>query len=817
MTRFRVPGRPLAVVDDVTLFYDDDVLVTWDRAFTAVEVPLVPYGFLPRDEKVALGWRSTLALAALGSGGVDVKVARRPFSPGSWVSRTDERVREVGVPGSAWEGHLKAQAARMEQVQAASKHVVVLRELGRRSVAAQWASRTARGPVPRVGSRELEHWRRLAVAAREGLARSLGARPVDAPTLQWVRRHALLRGLTPPRPSATGRRAWGRGEVVDEFADVELTPLARGVRVDSPLGSAFTATLVTSAFPQRAQHPDSPPWLAHLDWVGAWAEADLRATLVPPRTAARDVLRRQRLAQDQRREAAEVAADLPLETERLYDLARDLEDAIPQRRLPLVYGWGRVRVDAGSEDELAERCARVTERFADENSPHVDLSLPSGMAQVDLLVEGVPGQPVKHKSWRQRWTVEAVGCSLPHAGSNLAHSTGMYVGPTTGRYVQAATLDVHHGITRRAASDVEGPGGCVLLGNQRAGKSSALGRIIDDATLRGYTTVAVDFSGPLARLASLPRYDGRMQVLNLMDAGGGVLDPMSPAVIPGDAQRDRRVREQRKHLTRDVLTLLAWKQLAQSAEAETEMLRAISEVATVTRPSMMEVVERLGRTRNAAAQGLAEHLRFELSGDLAEAMSGDGGSVDGPDGEEPTTRLIIAPGLPLPSAGVPVESWTPSEALGSAMFSVAAHLAHRLLWDLPPHHLKLLVVDEAHIAMNTEAGRRVVEKSLRDGPKHGCAVLLATHNAVDLADERIVNALGTKMLFRSTADTELERAIRVAGLEDTPTLRRQIRGLRNGECILRTDDGVTDRVQWDRYDPELAEVLNTTPSGRRQA
>ena len=107
----------------------------------------------------------------------------------------------------------------------------------------------------------------------------------------------------------------------------------------------------------------------------------------------------------------------------------------------------------------------------------------------------------------------------------------------------------------------------------------------------------------------------------------------------------------------------------------------------------------------------------------------------------------------------------------------------------------------------------MIEQALRDGPKHGVVVGLATHNAVDLSDERITNALATKMLFRSTAEAELAAAIRVAGLEDTPSVRSQIRGLRNGECVLVTHEDVRDRVQWDLFDGELAEALNTTPRG----
>jgi hypothetical protein len=337
-----------------------------------------------------------------------------------------------------------------------------------------------------------------------------------------------------------------------------------------------------------------------------------------------------------------------------------------------------------------------------------------------------------------------------------------------------------------------------------------LGTITSDAIESGTPTVLLDFSGPLARLADLPRHAGRVQVLDLTKAGGGLLDPMSHAVIPGDGPG---ARIERQRLTRDVLTTLAWRTL-QDDETEHAMLRAIVEESEHDHPGLGGVINRLAQG-SVAAGALAERLRFDLTGYEGDLLLGEGARAYGEVVAEPVARIITAPGLALPRAGMPREQWMPAQSVGAAVFTIAAHLAHRLLWDLDPHTLKLLLVDEAHVAMGTEAGRRVIEQSLRDGPKHGVVVGLATHNAADLSDERITNAVATKMLFRSTAEAELGAAIRVAGLEDSPATRLQIKGLRNGECIMVTDTDVRDRVQWDLWDDELREALRTTPTGRR--
>jgi len=807
--KFEIPTRPYVVVDDTTRHYDDDVLITKTQAWTGVEIPLRPYAFRSWEDRYSLGLASTLSLAALREGDIRIKVVRRAFDPSAWKYATDQRVRRVGSPSPFWEGHLDNAARRAAQVQGTTKSVVLLRALGTRGSADQMGDvlHGARG----VSKGELARWAEQAERFRQTLARgALEGRPVDATTMRYLRRHALTRGLNAAPDTVTGRRSWGPTEIRDEFADVEITPLPRGVRVDSPQGTVYTATLVASAFPVETTFPGTPPWLAHLDRIGDFVEADLVVSLKAPAKAKADVMKRLRLAQDQERDAG---ADLPLEVAQVQAMAREHEFSITDRRMPTAYGWGRIHVDASSERELADRVAYVIGTYAEAGSPRIDLTLPTGMAQVDLLLEGIPGWKIKHRSWQQRWLLETVACALPQAGSNLSHPSGFYAGYTTGQYLQAVTLDLHRAITRRSANDVEGPGGFVCLGNQRAGKSGAFGQIIDYATTVGHPTVVIDFSGPLGRLKALPRLSDRVEVLDVLKTGGGVLDTMSGAIIPGDARTNVKVRQARMHLTRDTLSLVAWRYLNDHSDAMLALMDVIGQVATERDPRLAKVVERLaGMKSNKAAQGLAQHLLFELGTEDADALLGSGSAVAYED--DPVTRIVVAPGIALPQPGQVKDDWMPAEALGAALFGVTGYLAHRLLWELPPHLLKFLLVDEAHIAMSTESGRGIITSALRDGPKHGVAVGLATHNTVDLGDERIINALANKFAFRSTAEAELERLCRILGIEDTDANRRELRTLRNGECIAVLDDDTRDRMQWDQQaDPALAELLKTTPSG----
>lgn len=365
---------------------------------------------------------------------------------------------------------------------------------------------------------------------------------------------------------------------------------------------------------------------------------------------------------------------------------------------------------------------------------------------------------------------------------------------------------------------VEAPSGFALLGNQRAGKSGALGLLTFDGVMRGTETVLIDFSGPLARLADHPALAGRVRVLDLMSAQQGTLDPMGDAIIPGDPRTDVAVRVARGRLAHETLAVLGWQVIRSDGTAEAALVDAISQEIRSDQPSTVGVIDRLRHSPEPAGKNFAKIVGFQLQAEEAGLIAGTS-----PAPVLTTTdaicTIVICPGLALPGPGKPLAELAPDERLGSALFGCALHLGRRLLWDLPFDLLKLLLVDEAHVALANPAGRRLIEAALRDGPKRGVATGLATHNAVDLGDERYVNALSTVFQFRSTAEDELTACMRINRLEDTPANRQRIRGLANGECIATFPavNGVTphDRFQWDRWPAGLADTLNTTVVPRR--
>lgn len=810
-------GRP-EVLRPVA-YYDELVLLTELRAQTWLELPTVPYGFRDTADRRQLGMLSTMALAKLGEGPVHIKVRHVDTvatETGGWRRARTAHAERYGQPTVGFEPHMVGAERRMLTVQPFTKQVFLGYGLGRRSALAQLRDRLAPTDDD-INARELARWHAAAETARSTLGRgALSARPLGAEELRQLRRRSVWRGLTPPPMSATGRTVWGRSLVADEFEGVELSPVLFGtakgprsaVAVDSPHGRVFTATLVAAAFPLRMEFPRTRPWLAHVDGLPFPVEVDALLDLVPPRVARSRFGRRLDLARDQDREAAKAGAELPVETELMIDLAREWEHKIPTRRLPMVWGHVTFRVDADSLEELASRCAVLTEHYQELG---IDLAWPSGASQRGLLLQAVPGAERQFRSFRQVWPVETVGCGLPTAASNLGHPTGMYCGPTTGRQVKAVTFDLHWAIRRsveQGERHVEAQGGVVLLGNPRAGKSGALGTMVHDGALWRMPQVVIDFGGQLARLAQVPDIAGQVRVVDLLQAGAGSADPMGPAIVPGDGATDR-VRAARERLTFETLRTLAWRQVDTDAGTRTELQQAIQRVSRSSEPSTAAVLDALLHSEQPAGRNLGAALAFDLDTDEGSVLTGEGAALPaGLDGRSCT--VLTGRGIVLPEPGKPLAAWDPAELFGAATFGIVAVKAQQLLWELPPGTLSALMIDEAHVPLATPAGRRVISSALRNGPKQGVATVLATHNAEEVSADWLANMVSTWMLFRTTAPGALGRALEVMSVEGSADTRELVRGFRNGECLMLLPGGERDRMRWDQWRADLAAALKTT-------
>lgn len=837
--------NPPLKVDDPTLRYDSDTLITKTDARTMVRIPTQPITFTSMDARRDLGWLTTMSLAAMREGSLVIRSMHIPVDPAENARLLDQQVKKQGgVVSSTWRENLIGQQKRARAVAPTRKVVYLEAVLGVRNIIDQY--KKAPEPFAAVSKKEAAKWAGKSVLMRDRLARGgFRAEPVDADELSWIRRRAMCRVTATDGAYAAPRKAvWQREDVADEFADSTPTLGPNYIRILTPSGhTRFVATFVVSAMPTRMLFPSVDPWLAHLDRLpGFNVDSDLVLTLVPAAKAGKEMKTRTAVATDQRNEAAKANADLPIEVDEIFKLARELEYAIPSRQIPSAYGWARIRVEADSPAQLRERFEKVREHMKAIGSTGIDVAWPGGVAQAHLWAEGCPGAPIappRHSSWKQRWMLETVGCSLPHAGSTFGHRGGAYRGWTTGQQKRAAYINFHHAITDQGDGSVETSGGFAPLGSPRAGKSGAFGSIIDEATEAGMPSVTLEPPGRLCKLAELERHAGRIDAFDLLEVGGGAVDPMGPSLIPdpilvlpldgsdqarmhADAINARAlnvVRIERQKLTMETVSTVAWNLLHGADNPSADLTVAIRRVSRSNNgeSSMGALIEDLKSNQaEKRVRDLGNYLDFYLMNDddAGNSIAGNGSLTELPLSRTAIARIISFKNLVLPNGQKKDPGkWQPEEQLSAAVFGCGTYLARRLLLQMDPNILKFLMVDEAHVLFPVPAGYRVIDEALRHGPKNGIATGLATHNAVDLADAQIRDKISTWLLFRTRSAEEMAVSHAAAGLQDTKANREIRRNLRNGECIAVLDTGDVDRMQWDQWKPGLAEKLNTTPSG----
>ena len=129
-------------------------------------------------------------------------------------------------------------------------------------------------------------------------------------------------------------------------------------------------------------------------------------------------------------------------------------------------------------------------------------------------------------------------------------------------------------------------------------------------------------------------------------------------------------------------------------------------------------------------------------------------------------------------------------------------------------HPKAICIDEAWAITTTPHGAKLIPEIARMGRSHNTALVLVSQNAGDLMSESVTNSISTKFAYRSTDCKEISDVLELFGIPQDQNYHQAIRGLRNGECLMRDIDGRISRVQIDSWEKNLWETFNTNPETR---
>jgi RecA/RadA recombinase len=792
-------------------YFDDRVLFSDSEAWAYFRLPTVSYEFTTPEERQALATNITIALAAIRMNDAEVhlRVAHRTYPAAEWATRLDA----TSDSGSGWYDYLDEMYRHVWAKDFWTKEVYLGVRLGQRNHGAglglfsqifgayQRTEQVLGINDDAVDDREIARWTDQAERLGRALAASsLHARHATSDEIAWLIRHAVSGTAEEIRPSAAGRRTWGRGEI-EALVDGVVHNGRSMLRLEQPAGSTHVAFLSFARFPDLMPFPDGEPWMHHADALPFPVEMSLRMKLIPPAKASKDVGRKLAHARDMDAHIREAGVEAPIALAEQIDAARMLEHGITKERLPFVYGWHRLMVSAPTERLLVQHVEAVIEHYRDIG---IDVINSTG-DQFSLFNESLPGDRIRLNAYAQRQPLRTIAGGMPTAtvdvGDRVDHSGGGWVGPYVGETIGRARSIVHFDPMVAAARNR--PTAIAITGEPGGGKTTLALLLIYQLALRGVTVAAIDPKGDAESLVELLRRRGRKaRMMSLGSAQPGLLDPFAF----GDDLSAK------KTMATETLRLLLPRM---SEERESAMIQAVAAVANQPQPSLAKVVDHLVSSPGAASRNLGAVLQSMSEMRLASLCFDPQGEarID----TEGWTTVFTLGGLTLPDSGVGRDDYSYEQRLSVALLYLVSQFARRLMNGLDRHLPKAIFLDEAWAVTSTPEGAKLVPEVSRMGRSRNTALILVSQNAGDLLNEQVTNCLSSVFAFRSSERFEVESVMSLLGVETNEEHLAVLRNLGNGECLFRDLDGRVGRIGVDLVSENLLRWLDTNPTRQRPA
>lgn len=836
-------------------YFDDTVLLTDTDAWVYLRLPTTSVEFRTAEEWDRLISSQAHGLAGLTDTEIHLKTVFREYDIADWARQLDERTRN---PLPDWDDllikqqeHLWDERFLRKEVylgirlglrgdEATSQLVAVVRSFGR------WLNVVADAVVGEdevIDPKEIAKWRGKAAPVQRMLRSSaFRAVPATVSELVWLFQHHMHPGMpTPPAP-AEPNRPWGRGEVqhlAEGLIDNSLSPYF--LRLVQPNWSylkelldhrahpetygapqreyaTYVATLCISRMPREMDTWDGNPWIHHAEdpSLGFPVEFSGRYEVHPPAKAKKDVQKQLQKLKGQRQHIAESGAEVPTLVADAFLDGKQLDVEVERSRKFLIYGAGRLLVQAEDPDELTRRCEVLVEHYRNIG---IDVAWTAN-DQLRLFTEQFPGDRsrLKVRAYRQVHELEVVAAGLSTVSNSLGDGEGPFLGITTGRSQEIVYFDPLY------APRNNQPPGVAIVGAPGGGKTFTTLTIAYQTAMRGITTVLLDPKGDAKGLATIGGL-GDVRVLELGARMAGLLDPFSLA----------ESRESGVLLAMETMRLLLGGEM--TADRENAVVSAIREVSRQPQPNLRKVVTLLssgGAEQQAGGSSTFSERQIATArsvGSLLEVISElplanlcfSESRVDIKLAKNRLSILTLA-GLSLPTSQTPMDRYTYAQRLSVTLLYLVTHYTRSLVTDPLYTGQKALIIDEAWALTQTQQGAQLIAEVARLGRSRNTALLLVSQNAKDLLAEDIRNCLTTMFVFRSEDPGEVAADIELLRIADSPDHRGVIASLPTGsrsECIMRDARGHVGTMRVDMsYLPEVMAAFDSTPddgSGRIQS
>ena len=248
---------------------------------------------------------------------------------------------------------------------------------------------------------------------------SLNCERPEAEELGLIMKRTMYPAMPTPYLDVPANGRWGNGDIIRETG-ADIVKNRRWTEISQPINGrivkGYRATLTFSKFPEQMSSPIGTPWIYMMERIGIPFDMYARFSVIPSKAMKKKISQQKADILDEGQNAGEVGVDAPLDLQEAYQKASELEAYANKNNEPFLRGTYRMVVTASSEDELINIIDIVKTTYSNSG---ITLTWTAGDQQ-DLLLESMPGDKIREKSFIQSSNVELIGAS----GFNISNKVG---------------------------------------------------------------------------------------------------------------------------------------------------------------------------------------------------------------------------------------------------------------------------------------------------------------------------------------------------------------------------------------------------------